>query len=91
MGEKITDDRGGDLQRVGFYGGVEGDGERAGTRGEVFAPESDYRGGGRRGQKRNSCERESPEKSKSSRGTRCVEMSEVWEWRNYQGTGCLGM
>ena len=49
MGEKITDDRGGDLQRVGFYGGVEGDGERAGTRGEVFAPESDYRGGGRRG------------------------------------------
>ena len=44
MGEKITDDRGGDLQRVGFYGGVEGDGERAGTRGEVFAPESDYRG-----------------------------------------------
>ena len=65
MGEKITDDRGGDLQCVGFYGGVEGDGERAGTRGEVFAPESDYRGGGRRGQKRNCCEKKAPKKAKA--------------------------
>ena len=91
MGEEIADDRGGDLQRVGFYGGVEGDGERAGPRGEVFAPESYYRGGGVRGEKRSGPEREGPEEGKSSRGTRRAEMSEMRERRDYQGTGGLGM
>ena len=92
MGEETADDRGGDLQRVGFYGGVEGDGERVGTRGEVFSPESDHRGGGRRGGKRIYPEREeSLEEGESSRRTRRVEMSEMRERRDYQGTGGLGV